>query len=71
MDLKELLILKMNKRTNHILEIFWLIVAILSLFAGIHQTVTQGFGESWLFFLITLVGFMMFFLRRNLRKKLS
>jgi len=61
----------MNKRTAHILEIFWLIIAILSLGAGIHQTITEGLGESWLFFLITVVGFLMFFLRRNLRKKLS
>jgi hypothetical protein len=61
----------MNKRTNHILEIFWLIVAILSLIAGIHQTFTEGFGKSWLFFLIAVVGFLMFYLRRNLRKKIS
>jgi len=62
---------KMNKRTNHILEIVWLIVAILSLFAGIHQTFTQGFSESWLFLLIAVIGFLMFSFRRNLRKKFS
>ena len=61
----------MNKRVSYILEIFWLVVALLSLIAGIHQTVTMGFRESWLFFIIALVGFLMFFLRRNLRKKLS
>jgi uncharacterized membrane protein len=59
----------MNNRLYHILEIFWLIVAILGLIAGIHQTYTQGLKESWLFFLIALVGFAMFYMRRTLRKK--
>ncbi len=59
----------MNNRLYHILEIFWLIVAILGLIAGIHQTYNQGLKESWLFFLIALIGFAMFYLRRTMRKK--
>lgn len=59
----------MNKRIYHILEIFWLIMAVLGMIAGTHQTCTQGLRESWLFFLITLIGFAMFYLRRTLRKK--
>jgi len=61
----------MNNRVTHILEIFWLIVAILSLLAGIHQSMNQGIKESWLFYLIAAIGFLMFYLRRNLRKKSS
>jgi hypothetical protein len=59
----------MNKKAQHILEIAWLIVALLSLGAGIHQTFHEGLMRSWLFLLIALLGFSMFFIRRNLRKR--
>jgi TM2 domain-containing membrane protein YozV len=59
----------MNNKVLHILEIFWLIVAVLSLGAGIHQTFNEGIRRSWLFLLIALIGFIMFLLRRNLRKR--
>jgi TM2 domain-containing membrane protein YozV len=62
----------MNNKILYILEIFWLIIAVLSLFAGIHQTVNErGIRHSWLFLLIALIGFSMFLLRRNLRKKMN
>lgn len=61
----------MNNRLYLILEIFWLVVAILALIAGIHQTYMQGLKESWLFFLIACTGFAMFYMRRTLRKKLK
>lgn len=59
----------MNKTVSFILEIFWLIVGVLAIATGIHQTLKQGLKESWLFFLISVVGFTMYFMRRNLRKK--
>jgi len=59
----------MNKKSAHILEIFWLIVAILSLGTGIHQTFHEGISRSWLFLLISLISFGMYSLRRNFRKK--
>lgn len=59
----------MNNRLYHILEIFWLVVAVLALIAGIHQTYMQGLKESWLFFLIALTGFAMFYMRRTMRRK--
>jgi hypothetical protein len=59
----------MNKTIYFILEIFWLMVGIFGLFAGIHQTIRQGLKESWLFFIISVTGFAMFAMRRNLRKK--
>jgi hypothetical protein len=61
----------MNKTLTLILEIFWFIVGVLGLVAGIHQTTRNGLKESWMFFLISAVGFGMFFIRRNLRKKQS
>jgi len=61
----------MNKRVFFILEIFWLIVGILGLGAGIYETILNGLKESWMFFLISAIGFGMYFMRRNLRKKMS
>jgi TM2 domain-containing membrane protein YozV len=58
----------MNNKINYILEIFWLIIAVLSIIAGIHQTINEGIRHSWLFFLIALIGLCMFILRRNFRK---
>jgi hypothetical protein len=59
----------MNNKAVHILEIFWLIIAVLSLVAGIHQTFNEGISRSWLFMVIALISFGMYSLRRNLRKK--
>jgi hypothetical protein len=61
----------MNKQVFFILEIFWFIIGILAIAAGIHQTLQHGLKESWLFFLISATGFGMYFMRRNLRKKIS
>ncbi|UCG28916.1 MAG: hypothetical protein JSV24_06020 [Bacteroidales bacterium] len=60
--------MKKNIKTNRILEITWLVVAILSLLAGTHKTVREGFGESYLFFIIACIAVLMYFLRRYLRK---
>jgi hypothetical protein len=57
----------MNKRINRILEIVWLVLALLGLGAAIHKSVTMGVRESSLFFLITLVAAAMYMMRRNLR----
>jgi hypothetical protein len=59
----------MNRRTNRILEIFWMLTAILSLGAAIHRSLFTGFRESLLFFLITIIATAMFMLRRSMRKK--
>jgi len=62
--------LKKNFNRNRILEIVWLIVAVLSIAAGIHKTYIEGgFRESYLFFIIAFISFLMFFFRRSMRKK--
>lgn len=61
--------MKKSINKNRILETVWLIVAILSVIAGIHKTyVDGGFRESYLFFSISVIAFLMFFFRKNLRK---
>jgi len=61
--------LKRNFNRNKILETVWFVVAIISVVAGIHKTYIDGsFRESYPFFIITLIAFLMFFFRRSLRK---
>jgi len=46
------------------LEIFWLIVVIVSILIGVYETIGNGFGESYIFFIITFVAGIMYSLRR-------
>ena len=50
------------------LEILWVITSALCLFAGIRQTYYEGFSKSYIFFIFSLTAFIMFLLRRNIRK---
>ncbi len=54
-----------------IYEIIWLIAAGLCLTAGIHQTIHEGIGRSFLFFIFTFVSTGMYFYRRNNRRNSS
>ncbi len=58
----------MNSRHFHVLEIVWLLLALLGLLAGIYNWFRSGPGESVMFFIIAALAFMMYFFRRNLRK---
>ncbi len=58
----------MNKKFIIALEIIWLIIAILSLIAGLHKTYYQSFSESYLFFIITFIAILMYSFRRYKRK---
>jgi pilus assembly protein TadC len=59
----------MNRRIHRILEVLWLGVALLSMGAAIHKSISAGFRDSVIFFLITFIAAVMYMLRRNLRKK--
>lgn len=51
------------------IEYVWLTAAALSLIGGVHKTYYHGFEQSWLFFVITPIALLMFYLRRHLRKQ--
>ena len=44
----------------------WMIVAILSLLAGVHKTWKIGLSESYLFFIFAFVAFIMYLIRKNI-----
>jgi hypothetical protein len=58
----------MRTKLSLAFEILWVITAILCLFAGIHQTYFEGFTKSNAFFIFSSVAFIMYLLRRQIRK---
>jgi hypothetical protein len=61
--------MKSKFQISFIMEIFWLIICILSALKGIQLLITKGFTASQFFFIISLLALLLFLLRRNLRKK--
>lgn len=57
----------MSNIFKKILEYTWLLIAILSLGAGIHKTYKLGFGASFVFFIMTFIAVFMYMFRRNSR----
>jgi hypothetical protein len=49
------------------LEIIWLIVAIVSMVLGIYISITKGFGEGYIFYIFTVVGGLMYYVRHKQR----
>lgn len=49
------------------LEITWLIVAIVSMVIGMYVSVTKGFGEGYVFYVFTVVGGIMYYVRHKQR----
>lgn len=50
-----------------ILEISWLIIAILSVAMGTYKCITHGFDEAIFIFLISVVAVAFYFVRRKQR----
>ncbi|MCF6240606.1 MAG: hypothetical protein L3J74_04585 [Bacteroidales bacterium] len=44
----------------------WMIVAILSLIAGVHKTWLLGIEKSYLFFIFAIIAFIMYLIRKNM-----
>lgn len=57
--------------TTKILKYLWLIVAILALAAGTHQTINEGFRESYHFLIIILIALMFYFYRTTKKNEAS
>lgn len=58
----------MRNKLSLAFEILWVTTAILCLFAGIHQSYFEGFAKSYVFFILSSVAFIMYLLRRQIRK---
>ena len=58
----------MKNKLSRTLEIIWVITSILCLSTAIHQTYYEGFSKSYIFFIFSIVAFVMFLLRKQIRK---
>jgi hypothetical protein len=58
-----------QNRPAYILEITWLIVAVLALGITIHSLLTKGLRDSIFPFSITVLASGIYLLRRHFRKK--
>ena len=60
-----------NLKIIRILEIVWLIIAIASMAIACYELYKTDFQSGHLFFLFTIAGGIMYFIRRNQRNKLE
>ncbi|MBN2683595.1 MAG: hypothetical protein JXR58_13955 [Bacteroidales bacterium] len=58
----------MNKKIATGIEYIWLALAILSLITGFYETNNKGMEESYVWFIMTFIAFLMFTYRRYTRK---
>ena len=58
----------MNPKISYIIEIIWLVTAILCLLLGIRKTVEYGFSGGYIFYILSVIAFIMYSLRHYLRK---
>jgi hypothetical protein len=58
-----------NNKFTFVLEITWLIVALLALGIAIHATATRGFKASIATYLIFILALFIYLVRRYSRKK--
>lgn len=61
--------MKKSNNTNFVLEVFWLIVFILTLIMGCYSWITQGFANAYMFLIMAILSFLLYIARRTLRKR--
>jgi bacteriorhodopsin len=58
----------MKNKLSKALEIIWLVTSLICIITGIHQTIYEGISKSYLFFIFSFVAFVMYLLRKQIRK---
>jgi Flp pilus assembly protein TadB len=63
--------LRMKNRNNihFILEVFWLIAGILTAIMALLTSLKRGINEGYMFFIMALLCFVLYFIRRSMRLK--
>lgn len=61
--------MKKSNNLNFILEIFWLIISIFTFALAVINFVKFGISGSYIFFIMTLLAFLLYMARRSLRRK--
>jgi type IV secretory pathway TrbL component len=58
----------MNRKISYIIEIIWLVIGIFCLLLGFRKTIQYGFSNSYVFYILAVLAFLMYSLRNYLRK---
>lgn len=58
----------MRTKLSRVVEVIWIITSILCLLAAVHQTYYEGFTKSYILFIFSFVAFIMYLLRKQMRK---
>lgn len=54
-----------------VMEVIWIILALICIGFGVYSTLKVGFSQSYMFFILSIVAVLMFMLRRYKRKQLT
>jgi hypothetical protein len=57
----------MRNNASAIFEVVWFVLGGLMLFIAVDITLNSGFKQSWHYFLIALLAFVIYYIRRRMR----
>ena len=57
----------MKSNAGSLFEVVWFVMGGLMLFMGIDLLMQSGIGDSWYYFLFSLLAFIMYYFRRRMR----
>ena len=58
---------RMKSNVSGFFEVVWFVLGGLMLFMGVDVALNSGFGDSWYYFLFSVVAFLMYYFRRRMR----
>lgn len=59
----------MKSSASGIFEVVWFVLGGLMLFMAVDVSLSSGIGDSWYYYVFSLLAFAMYLLRRNMRIK--
>jgi len=57
----------MRNSVSGLFEVVWFVLGGLMLFMAVDVTLSTGLGDSWYYFLFSILAFVMYFWRRRMR----
>jgi ABC-type transport system involved in cytochrome c biogenesis permease subunit len=57
----------MKNSATALFEVVWFVLGGLMLFIAVDITLSNGFRESWHYYLIALLAFLIYYFRRRMR----
>lgn len=58
---------RMKNSVSGLFEVVWFVLGGLMLFMAVDVTLNTGLGDSWYYFLFSVLAFVMYFFRRRMR----